>query len=61
MRNHADPPPAYYDPPEAAPFPRCPICGEESDTFYKNGAGEICGCDVCIKAVDAWDYVEDDE
>lgn len=25
------------------------------------GAGEICGCDVCIKAVDAWDYVEGDE
>lgn len=41
MRNHADPPPAYYEPPEAAPFPRCPICGEESDTFIH--ACEICG------------------
>jgi len=36
-------------------FPRCPVCGEETDTFYKNNDGDIVGCDNCISTVDAWD------
>ena len=35
--------------------PRCPICGEETDTLYKNIYGETVGCDVCIRTVDAWE------
>ena len=34
---------------------RCPVCGEETDTLYKNIYGEIVGCDVCIRTVDAWE------
>ena len=35
--------------------PRCPVCGEETDTLYKNIYGETVGCDVCIRTVDAWE------
>lgn len=35
--------------------PRCPVCGEETDTLYKNICGETVGCDVCIRTVDAWE------
>lgn len=36
-------------------YPVCPMCGEETDTFYKTIGGEIVGCDSCIRSVDAWD------
>lgn len=36
-------------------MPECPVCGEETDTYYKNKDGEIVGCDNCITAVDAWE------
>lgn len=50
----------YYEPerpvePKDEPLPRCPVCGAETDTFYKNEDGGIVGCDECIRAVDAWD------
>lgn len=35
--------------------PKCPVCGEECDTFYRNADGEIVGCDECITALDAWE------
>lgn len=35
--------------------PICPICGEATDTMYKNQDGEIVGCGECLKAVDAWE------
>lgn len=38
--------------------PRCPVCGEETDTLYKNIYGETVGCDVCIRTVDAWDEMQ---
>ena len=49
----------YPEPPLEPDFPRCPICGEETDTFYRDADGDIVGCDNCVKAIDAWDYVED--
>ena len=59
MSRGFDPPPSYYEPPEPK-APICPFCGEETDTFMKDYNGDICGCDHCIKCVDAWDYVEDE-
>lgn len=38
------------------PLPKCPICGEETDTYYVDMAGDVVGCDNCVKAKDAWDY-----
>ena len=38
-------------------IPICPWCDTETDTFYRDRDGEICGCDNCIKAVDAWEVV----
>lgn len=32
--------------------PVCPVCGDECESFYKL-KGEIVGCDMCIKRVDA--------
>lgn len=47
------------EPPEPDPFapPRCPVCGEECETFYVNDY-EIVGCDRCAEAVDAIDYAD---
>lgn len=50
----------YWEPerplePKGYDVPICPVCGEETDTYYKNENGEIVGCDNCITAVDAWE------
>ena len=37
------------------PTPRCPVCGDETDTLFKHKNGEILGCSNCICAVDAWE------
>lgn len=50
----------YPGEPKQAPIPKCPVCGMETDTFYKDAYGDIVGCDNCISAVDAWDYVQED-
>lgn len=51
-----------YKEPRAEPkpykVPRCPVCGEETDTLYKNIYGETVGCDGCIRTVDAWDEIQ---
>lgn len=37
-------------------WPRCPVCGEETDTFIKSRiTGEILGCDNCAYERDAWE------
>lgn len=41
-------------------WPVCPVCGEETDTFYKNADGVVVGCDNCIKTVDAWEENRED-
>lgn len=35
-------------------YPRCPACGKECETVYKDCYGVYIGCDVCIEAKDAW-------
>lgn len=47
--------------PKEEPFPICPICGEETDTFIRDYRGEIVGCDHCTSSIDAWDYIANDE
>lgn len=37
-------------------YPRCPVCGEETDTFYLDANNEIVGCSECIHKIDAWDF-----
>ena len=37
--------------------PKCPICGEECYTFYKQD-GEILGCDICVDKVDAYEEMQ---
>lgn len=53
-------PARYYEPPAEPTPPVCPVCGAETDTFMRDHYGEICGCDNCVKPVDAWDYTEDE-
>ena len=50
-----DMPEPPLDPPEETDVPVCPVCGEETDTFYKNSLGDVIGCDMCVSAVDAWE------
>ncbi len=40
------------------PAPRCPICGEECETIYRDRSGECVGCDICMEALDAWGVPE---
>lgn len=39
-------------------WPRCPVCGATTDTFYRNEQGDIVGCEECIHYVDAWQWWE---
>ena len=36
-------------------YPVCPICGEETDIFYRDKDLNIIGCDECVTTVDAWE------
>lgn len=40
--------------------PRCPICGAEADTIYLDKYGDVAGCELCIKCVDAYDFLLND-
>ena len=42
------------DPP-AYTCPRCPVCGEETDSFYKDKWGNIVGCPECVQEVTSWE------
>ncbi len=39
-------------------YPRCPVCGDECETVYRNKNYEIVGCDCCVRTDEAWE-VED--
>lgn len=48
---------------EGERVPWCPICGNEAEEFYIDQNHKICGCDECMKTVEAWDFlfmVDDD-
>lgn len=38
--------------------PLCPVCGDPCEIVYRDGAGEIVGCDECLTRIDAWDCPE---
>lgn len=42
------------EPPEYT-CPRCPVCGEEADSFYKDKWGKIVGCPECVQEVTSWE------
>lgn len=42
------------EPPEYT-CPRCPVCGEETDSFYKDKWGNIVGCPECVQEVTSWE------
>lgn len=42
-------------------WPRCPVCGQECSSVYRNGDGEIVACDNCLEELDAWDWQEGQE
>lgn len=35
--------------------PRCPVCGENCEVIYQDLYGVFVGCDVCMKARDAYE------
>lgn len=41
--------------PPAYTCPRCPVCGEETDSFYKDKWGNIVGCPECVQEVTSWE------
>lgn len=44
---------------KAPETPRCPVCGSETDTLYRNDNFDVVGCDECLTAYDAWELMED--
>jgi hypothetical protein len=36
-------------------YPRCPVCGSECETIFRDKGGFLVGCDECITKVDAWE------
>lgn len=42
------------EPPEYT-CPRCPVCGEEADSYYKDKWGNIVGCPECVQEVTSWE------
>lgn len=45
------------EPPEPEENPRCPCCGEECETLYRDRAWRIVGCENCMETLDAWEYL----
>lgn len=41
-------------------WPICPVCDEETATYYKDKHGDIVGCDNCIQTADAWEEKQED-
>ena len=39
-------------------YPRCPVCGEECETVYRDRFGTYVGCDICMETKDAWEVPE---
>lgn len=37
----------------------CPVCGTEAGKLYRNYNGEVVGCEDCIEAVYAEDYLSE--
>ena len=35
--------------------PKCPVCGKQTDTFYRRKDFVIVGCPECVSYVDSWD------
>ena len=55
MYNDWNLPEPPLEPPPEPLLPRCPVCGEETDTFYKDKYGAVVGCDNCVSTADAWE------
>ena len=34
--------------------PECPVCGEETDTVYKDRWGNVVGCPACVQEASVW-------
>lgn len=43
------------DPKMKVIFPRCPVCGKDCDTVYKDRDGTIFACENCVTIADAYD------
>ena len=41
--------------PPAYTCPRCPVCGDEVDSYYKDKWGNIVGCPECVQEVTSWE------
>ena len=39
----------------------CPVCGAECQTIYTDSTRAAVGCDVCLDAMEAWDYFDEEE
>lgn len=49
---------SYPEAPHLPEPPHCPICGAECETIYRTVQLYIVGCDMCLKAVSAYEEPE---
>jgi len=47
----------YHGDPDSVPI--CPICSAEVDTYLMNAEKEIIGCTECVRAVDAYEHMDE--
>lgn len=44
-----------------APPIYCPVCGREDpdDLYIDDTSNDVVGCNLCVKTVDAWEWLQD--
>lgn len=42
-------------------WPTCPVCGKGCDVIYQDTDKYVVGCNICVKALDAWEYQMEEE
>lgn len=45
------------DPDDGEETKECPICGKDADRFFYDCDGTLFGCNVCVKSIDASEYM----
>ena len=36
----------------------CPVCGKECERIFQDKDGDVFGCDMCVKSIDAYYWSE---
>ena len=40
---------------------KCPICGEECETIFRDISGNVVGCEQCLTKQDSYEWAEEEK